>query len=56
MSSVSASSNSGGGSGMATDRIFPPLNYAAVEDGLYRSALPSELNYGFVKTLHVKVG
>ena len=31
--------------------LFPPL---IVEDGIYRSALPNELNYSFLHTLKLK--
>ena len=34
--------------------LFPPLNYSAVEDGLYSSALPTHINYPFLKTLNIK--
>lgn len=34
--------------------LFPPLNYAVVEDGIYRSATPSELNFPFLHTLNLK--
>ena len=37
------------------DCLFPPINYAAVEEDLYRSGLPTELNYAFVKKMNVKV-
>lgn len=33
---------------------FPPLNFANVEDGLYRSALPTEINFEFLQTLSLK--
>ncbi len=35
--------------------LYPPLNYGAVENDLYRSAVPSEINYGFLATLKIKV-
>mmetsp|Transcript_3160 Transcript_3160/g.4897 ORF Transcript_3160/g.4897 Transcript_3160/m.4897 type:complete len:181 (-) Transcript_3160:115-657(-) len=34
--------------------LFPPLNFGMVEEGLYRSALPSELNFQFLQTLKLK--
>ena len=34
--------------------LFPPQNFGAVEDGIYRSGLPSELNYRFLESLHLK--
>jgi len=33
---------------------FPPLNFGAVEDGLYRSAIPTEINFQFLQTLSLK--
>lgn len=50
--SVPTGSNS---SSSIIDCMFPPINYAAVEDDLYRSGLPTELNYAFVKNMNVKV-
>eukprot|EP00808_Paulinella_micropora_P026975 g70603.t1 len=34
--------------------LIPPENFGMVEAGLYRSALPSELNFPFLETLHLK--
>jgi tyrosine-protein phosphatase OCA1 len=34
--------------------LFPPQNFGAVEDGIYRSGLPSELNYRFLESLNLK--
>ena len=34
--------------------LFPPQNYSAVEEGIYRSGLPSELNYRFLESLHLR--
>ncbi len=28
-----------------TEKVFPPLNFTMIEDNLYRSALPSPINY-----------
>eukprot|EP01041_Mallomonas_annulata_P014923 gene14923-31683_t len=33
---------------------FPPLNFGAVEDGLFRSAMPTEINFQFLQTLSLK--
>ncbi len=41
-------------SAKAPPPLFPPLHYGAVEDGLYRSALPTNINYPFLKTLNIK--
>lgn len=35
-------------------KVFPPLNFAAVEDNLYRSAFPNELNFSFLQSLNLK--
>lgn len=45
---------SSGVSSHVVNSLFPPMNYAAVEDGLHRSALPMELNYGFIRSLNIK--
>mmetsp|Transcript_15533 Transcript_15533/g.16829 ORF Transcript_15533/g.16829 Transcript_15533/m.16829 type:complete len:224 (-) Transcript_15533:2951-3622(-) len=37
-----------------TEKVFPPLNFTMIEDNLYRSALPSPINYPFIKTLKLK--
>ena len=34
--------------------LFPPPNFAAVEDDLYRSALPTEINVPFLQQLNLK--
>ena len=34
--------------------LFPPLNFCAVADNLYRSAIPNELNFQFLQTLNIK--
>ncbi|CAM9103240.1 unnamed protein product [Phaeothamnion confervicola] len=34
--------------------FFPPVNFGAVEEGLYRSGLPSEINYPFLDRLNLK--
>ena len=34
--------------------LFPPQNFGAVEDGIYRSGLPTELNYRFLESLRLK--
>jgi tyrosine-protein phosphatase OCA1 len=33
--------------------LFPPYNFGAIEDALYRSALPNELNFTFLETLRL---
>eukprot|EP01006_Ploeotia_vitrea_P026767 TRINITY_DN59717_c0_g1_i1.p1 TRINITY_DN59717_c0_g1~~TRINITY_DN59717_c0_g1_i1.p1 ORF type:complete len:194 (+),score=78.81 TRINITY_DN59717_c0_g1_i1:41-622(+) len=35
-------------------RVIPPTNFGVVEDGLYRSGLPTELNYPFLETLRLR--
>ncbi|ORX33724.1 protein-tyrosine phosphatase [Kockovaella imperatae] len=35
-------------------KIVPPLNFGLVEDGFYRSAQPSELNFSFLEKLELK--
>jgi tyrosine-protein phosphatase OCA1 len=34
--------------------FFPPLNFGYVQDHLFRSAIPNEINYQFLQTLHLK--
>jgi hypothetical protein len=34
--------------------FFPPQNFGAVEEGIYRSALPSELSFQFLESLNLK--
>ncbi|CAM9209016.1 unnamed protein product [Discosporangium mesarthrocarpum] len=34
--------------------FFPPMSFGLVEEGLYRSALPSEINYPFLERLRLK--
>ena len=34
--------------------LFPPLNFTYVENNLYRSAFPTEINYEFVRSLNLK--
>jgi tyrosine-protein phosphatase OCA1 len=34
--------------------LFPPQNFVAVEEGIYRSGLPSELNYRFLESLQLR--
>lgn len=34
--------------------FFPPVNFGLVEEGLYRSALPNEINYPFLERLRLK--
>ena len=34
--------------------LYPPQNFGAVEEGIYRSGLPSELNYRFLESLQLK--
>jgi tyrosine-protein phosphatase OCA1 len=33
---------------------FPPPNFGAVEEGLYRSGFPTELNFSFIESLGLK--
>ncbi|WVQ78523.1 hypothetical protein IAT38_000609 [Cryptococcus sp. DSM 104549] len=35
-------------------KIVPPMNFGLVEDGFYRSAQPSELNFSFLEKLNLK--
>ncbi|EIW69994.1 tyrosine phosphatase [Tremella mesenterica] len=35
-------------------KIVPPLNFGLVEDGFYRSAQPTELNFSFLEKLNLK--
>jgi len=37
-----------------TGKLFPPLQYQCVEEGLYRSGFPSETNYLFLSSLKLK--
>lgn len=34
--------------------LYPPQNFGAVEEGIYRSGLPSELNFRFLESLNLK--
>lgn len=34
--------------------FFPPVSFGLVEEGLYRSALPTEINYPFLERLGLK--
>jgi tyrosine-protein phosphatase OCA1 len=34
--------------------LFPPLNFGVVEESLYRSALPTEVNFPFLQTLGLR--
>lgn len=34
--------------------LIPPANYGAVEEGLYRSGMPVEINFPFLETLHLR--
>jgi protein tyrosine/serine phosphatase len=33
---------------------FPPINFAVVQEGLYRSGLPSEVNFPFLERLNLR--
>ncbi|KAK4683420.1 hypothetical protein P7C73_g6848, partial [Tremellales sp. Uapishka_1] len=35
-------------------KIVPPINFGLVEDGFYRSAQPSELNFSFIEKLNLR--
>jgi len=35
-------------------RLFPPASFGNVESNVYRSAFPTEVNYGFLQTLNLK--
>lgn len=35
-------------------QYYPPLNFSLVEDGIYRSGFPMELNYPFIEQLGLK--
>ncbi|ORY28291.1 protein-tyrosine phosphatase [Naematelia encephala] len=35
-------------------KIVPPINFGLVEDGFYRSAQPSELNFSFLEKLNLR--
>lgn len=37
-----------------TMHLYPPQNFGAVEEGIYRSGLPSELNYRFLESLNLR--
>ncbi|KAI9209278.1 protein-tyrosine phosphatase [Polychytrium aggregatum] len=39
---------------MSTDRVVPPLNFAMVAPGVYRSGYPNKKNYPFLKKLGLK--
>mmetsp|Transcript_37107 Transcript_37107/g.47966 ORF Transcript_37107/g.47966 Transcript_37107/m.47966 type:complete len:194 (+) Transcript_37107:93-674(+) len=34
--------------------LFPPINFGAVEEGLYRGAIPTEINVPFLETLNLR--
>ena len=35
--------------------LYPPISFSMVEEGIYRSGLPTELNFGFLKSLNLKM-
>ena len=35
-------------------RLIPPVNFGMVEENLYRSGLPTELNFPFLERLRLK--
>lgn len=35
-------------------RLFPPVSFGNVEEGIYRSAFPTEINFRFLQTLNLK--
>jgi len=34
--------------------LYPPQSFGCVEDGVYRSAFPTELNFAFLESLNLK--
>lgn len=34
--------------------LYPPLNFGYLQDSLYRSAIPNEINFQFLQTLQLK--
>lgn len=34
--------------------FFPPVSFGLVEEGLYRSALPTDINFPFLERLGLK--
>lgn len=34
--------------------LYPPLNFGYVQDHLFRSAIPNEINFQFLQTLQLK--
>ena len=44
-------------SGLGTDQgglLIPPINFGMVEEQLYRSGMPNELNFPFLERLNLK--
>ena len=35
-------------------KMIPPLNFAMVSDGIYRSGYPNQKNFAFLRTLRLK--
>ena len=35
-------------------RLIPPVNFGCVNEGLYRSGVPTEVNVPFLERLHLK--
>lgn len=36
------------------NKLIPPINFAPVENGVYRSGQPSAINLEFLRELHLK--
>ncbi|KAL1358584.1 hypothetical protein AAHE18_04G044200 [Arachis hypogaea] len=50
----SGSFTEGGGAADDDDVLVPPLNFAVVDNGIFRSGFPEPANFGFLKSLHLR--
>ena len=51
----SGSFAAGDDGGAAADEVLvPPLNFAMVDNGIFRSGFPDSANFGFLKSLHLR--
>jgi len=44
----------GGGGDYEGGLLIPPINFGIVEENLYRSGMPNELNFPFLERLNLK--
>lgn len=44
----------GGGVGASEELFVPPLNFAMVDNGIFRSGFPDTANFGFLRSLRLR--